>query len=69
MSEFKRKWIGEVVPTVTIKTYPHQKPWIDGGINAKLKTRRTAFNHGKMTWNINSIVIPSQVNQTSEMLV
>jgi hypothetical protein len=45
VSEFIRKCIGDVVPTVTIKTYPKQKPWIDGGIRAKLKA--------------NSIVIPS----------
>ena len=28
--KFIRKCIGDVVPTVTIKTYPNQKPWIDG---------------------------------------
>ena len=33
--------------TVTIKTYPNQKPWMDGGIRKKLKARSTAFNHGK----------------------
>jgi hypothetical protein len=25
VTEFIRKWIGDVVPTVTIKTYPNQK--------------------------------------------
>jgi hypothetical protein len=30
VSEFIRKCIGDVVPTVTIKIYPNQKPWIDG---------------------------------------
>jgi hypothetical protein len=49
VSEFIRKCIGDVVPTVTIKTYPNQKPWIDGGICAKLKVRTTTFNHGKTT--------------------
>ena len=37
VSEFIRKCIGDVVPTVTIKTYPNQKPWIDVSIRAKLK--------------------------------
>ena len=39
VTEFIRKCtcIGDVVPTVTIKTYPNQKLWIDGSIRAKLK--------------------------------
>jgi hypothetical protein len=44
-----RKCIGDVVPTVTIKTYPNQKLWIDGSISAKLKVQTTEFNHGKVT--------------------
>jgi hypothetical protein len=31
-TDMVRKCIGDVVPTVTIKTYPNQKPWIDGSI-------------------------------------
>ena len=31
-SEFISKCIGDVVPTATIKTFPNQKPWIDGSI-------------------------------------
>ena len=37
VTEFIRKWKGDVVPTVTIKTYPNQRPWIDVSIRAKLK--------------------------------
>ena len=37
VTEFIRKCMGDVVPTVTIKTYPNQKLWIDGSIRAKLK--------------------------------
>ena len=63
VSEFKRKCIGDVVPTVTIKTFPNQKPWIDGSIRANLKARNTAFKSWQgdcETWpNTNSIVIPS----------
>ena len=32
-----KKCIGDVVPTVTINSYPNQKLWIDGGIRAKLR--------------------------------
>ena len=49
VTEFIGKCIGDVVPKVTIQTYPNQKPWIDGSICAKLKARSTAFNHGKVT--------------------
>jgi hypothetical protein len=37
---------------VTIKTFPNQKPWIDGSIRSKLKAQTTAFNHGKATGNM-----------------
>jgi hypothetical protein len=47
VSVFIKKCIGDVGPTVTIKTYPNQKPWMEGGIHAKLIARSTAFNHGK----------------------
>ena len=52
VSEFISKCIGDVVPTVTIKTFPNQKPWMDGSIRAKLKARSTAFIHGKATGNM-----------------
>ena len=52
VSEFIRKCIGDVVPTVTTKTFPNQKLWIDGSIRAKLKARTIAFNHGKATGNM-----------------
>ena len=37
VTEYIRKCTGDVVPTVTIKTHPNQKPCIDGSIRAKLK--------------------------------
>ena len=67
VSEFIRKCIGDVVPT--IKTYPNQKPWIDGGIHTKLKARTTAFNHGKVTGIMAEYKQCSYSNQTSEMSV
>jgi hypothetical protein len=56
-SEFISKCIGDVLPTAIIKTFPNQKPWIDGSIHAQLKARTTAFNEGKVTGN--SVAIPS----------
>uniref|UniRef100_A0A8K9Y355 Endonuclease/exonuclease/phosphatase domain-containing protein n=1 Tax=Oncorhynchus mykiss TaxID=8022 RepID=A0A8K9Y355_ONCMY len=50
VSEFIRKCKGDVVPTVTIKTYPNQKPC--RCIRTKLKARPTAFNHGRLTGNM-----------------
>ena len=35
VSEFMSKCIGDVVPTVTIKTYPNQKPWMDATFEQK----------------------------------
>ena len=52
VSEFISKFIGDVVPTLSIKTFPNQKPWIDGSICAKLKARATVFNQGKVTGNM-----------------
>ena len=52
VTEFIRKCIGDIVPTVTIKTYPNQKPWKNGSIWTKLKARTTAFKHGKVTGNM-----------------
>uniref|UniRef100_A0A8C7VNF9 N-end rule aminoacyl transferase C-terminal domain-containing protein n=1 Tax=Oncorhynchus mykiss TaxID=8022 RepID=A0A8C7VNF9_ONCMY len=37
VSEFIRKCIDDVVPIAKIKTFPNQKPWIDGSILVKLK--------------------------------
>jgi hypothetical protein len=31
------------VPTVTVRTYPNQKPWITGNIRIELKARAAAF--------------------------
>jgi hypothetical protein len=40
---FINKCIDDVVPTVTVRTYPNQKPWITGNICIKLKARVDAF--------------------------
>jgi hypothetical protein len=40
---FINKCIEDVVPTVTVRTYPNQKPWITGNIHTELKGRDAAF--------------------------
>ena len=34
----------DVIPAVTVRTYPNQKPWITGNIRTELKARDAAFN-------------------------
>ena len=40
---FINKCVDDVIPTVTIRTFPNQKPWITGNIRTELKARATAF--------------------------
>ena len=40
---FINKCIDDVIPTVTVHTYPNQKPWIAGNIRTELKSRAAAF--------------------------
>ena len=40
---FINKCIEDVIPTVTVRTYPNQKPWITGNIRTELKARAAAF--------------------------
>ena len=40
---FINKCIEDVVPTVTVRTFPNQKPWITGNIRTELKGRAAAF--------------------------
>ena len=40
---FIYKCIEDVVPTVTVHTYPNQKPWITGNICTELKGKDAAF--------------------------
>ena len=37
VSEFIRTCVEDVVPIAMTKTFPNQKPWVDGSICAKLK--------------------------------
>jgi hypothetical protein len=40
---FINRCIDDVVPTVTVHTYPNQKPWVTGNIRTVLKARAAAF--------------------------
>jgi 5-methylcytosine-specific restriction endonuclease McrA len=42
--DFINKCIDNVVPTVNVRTYPHQKPWITGNIRTELKARPACFS-------------------------
>ena len=35
--------IEDVIPTVTVRSYPNQKPWITGNIRIELKGRAASF--------------------------
>ena len=43
VSGFVIKCIGDVVPTVTVRTYPNQLPWITDNIRTELKASAAAF--------------------------
>jgi hypothetical protein len=40
---FINKCIDDIVPTVTVHTYPNQKPWTTGNIRTELKARAASF--------------------------
>jgi hypothetical protein len=40
---FISKCIDDAVSTVTVRTYPNQKPWITGNIRIELKARAAAL--------------------------
>ena len=40
---FFNKCIDDVIPTVTVRTYPNQRPWITGNIRTELIGRAAAF--------------------------
>jgi hypothetical protein len=40
---FINKCIVDVVPTMTVRTYPNEKPWITGNIRTEQKARADTF--------------------------
>jgi hypothetical protein len=49
LSGFIIKCIDDVIPTVTVRTYPNQKPWIAGNIHTELKSKAAAFKEQQTT--------------------
>ena len=43
VTDFINKCINNVVPTVSVRPYLNQKPWITGNIRIELKDRAAAF--------------------------
>ncbi len=43
---FIRKCIEDVVPTIIIRIYPNQKPWINSDVRSALSARTSAFKSG-----------------------
>ena len=61
---FIKKCIEDVVPTVTVRTYPNEKLWVTGNIHTGLKGRADAFK----VWDSNpeaykKILLCSATNQ------
>ena len=51
---FIKKCLDDFVPTVAVRTYPNQKPWITGNIHTERKGRAAAFEE----WGSNPEEIP-----------
>ena len=45
---FINKCIDNIIPTVTVRTYPNQKQWITGNIRTELNTRAAIFKSGRL---------------------
>jgi hypothetical protein len=44
VTDLVRKCVDDVVPTITFRIYPNQKPWMNGDIRTMLRARTAAFN-------------------------
>ena len=42
------KCINDVILRITVRTFPNQKPWINGYVLAKLKAQNNAYNSGDL---------------------
>ena len=62
---FINKCIDDVVPKVTVRTYPNQKPWVTFNIHIELKARAAAFKERET--NLDTYKKSTQTNhQTSK---
>ncbi len=42
------KCINDVVPRITVRKFPNQKPWVNGEVHTKLKGRTNAYSSGDL---------------------
>jgi hypothetical protein len=61
---FINKCLDDVVPTVTVCTYPNQKPWTTGNIRTKLKSRAAAFKERNSNPEAYKILVRNQCFNT-----
>ncbi|KAJ8369561.1 hypothetical protein SKAU_G00095890 [Synaphobranchus kaupii] len=48
LSAYISKCIDDVVPRVNVRTFPSQKPWVNGDVRAKLRARSSAYSSGDL---------------------
>ena len=48
VTAFISKCINDVVPNINFWTFPNKKPWVNGGVCAKLKARSSAYSSGDL---------------------
>jgi len=46
VTAYVSKWFDYVVPRVNVRAFTNQKPWVNGGVRAKLKARSSAYSSG-----------------------
>jgi hypothetical protein len=51
---FINKCIGDVIPTVTVRTYPNQKPWVTGNIRKLLQTTIIDYSDASLPDKLNA---------------
>ena len=48
VSAYISKCMDDVAPSVNVKTFPNQKPWVNGDVRDKLRARSSAFSSGDL---------------------
>ncbi|KAL1268386.1 hypothetical protein QQF64_033749 [Cirrhinus molitorella] len=51
--------VEEIIPTVTIRTFPNQKPWVDRSIRAAVNARSATYNSGLSTGDMSGYKVVS----------
>ncbi|KAG5840950.1 hypothetical protein ANANG_G00194350 [Anguilla anguilla] len=48
VSAYISKCIDDVIPKVNVRTFPNQKPWVNGNVHAKLRAWSSAHSSGNL---------------------